>query len=127
MPLPLLPTALVGSYAQPEWLIDRAKLAGRFPPRVRAKELWRVEPALLAEAQDDATVLAAIERFAGAGLDGVEVFYPTHDERQTRLLHETCTASGTRSCRTVRRPASTSSTTWVSAVRRCSGVSALLV
>ena len=42
MTLPLLPTSLVGSYAQPEWLIDRAKLAGRFPPRVRAKELWRV-------------------------------------------------------------------------------------
>ena len=38
----LLPTTLVGSYAQPEWLIDRAKLAGRFPPRVRAKELWRI-------------------------------------------------------------------------------------
>ena len=42
--LPLLPTSLVGSYAQPDWLIDRAKLAGRFPPRVRAKELWRVAP-----------------------------------------------------------------------------------
>ncbi len=65
---PLLPTSLVGSYPQPEWLIDRAKLAGRFPPRVRAKELWRVEPDLLAEAQDDATVVAvrAQER---AGLD----------------------------------------------------------
>ena len=34
------PTSLVGSYAQPEWLIDRAKLASRFPPRVRAQELW---------------------------------------------------------------------------------------
>lgn len=68
MTLPLLPTSLVGSYAQPEWLIDRAKLAGRFPPRVRAKELWRVEPALLGQAQDDATELAvrAQER---AGLD----------------------------------------------------------
>src|ERR687886_2828155 len=66
--LPILPTSLVGSYAQPDWLIDRAKLAGRFPPRVRAKELWRVEPALLEQAQDDATVLAvrAQER---AGLD----------------------------------------------------------
>jgi 5-methyltetrahydropteroyltriglutamate--homocysteine methyltransferase len=65
---PMLPTSLVGSYPQPEWLIDRAKLSGRFPPRVRAKELWRVEPDLLAEAQDDATVLAvrAQER---AGLD----------------------------------------------------------
>ena len=39
-----LPTTLVGSYAQPEWLIDRKKLAGRFPPRVRARELWRVAP-----------------------------------------------------------------------------------
>src|SRR3954468_10098598 len=65
---PLLPTSLVGSYPQPEWLIDRAKLAGRFPPRGRAEELWRVEPGLLAEAQDDATVVAvrAQER---AGLD----------------------------------------------------------
>jgi 5-methyltetrahydropteroyltriglutamate--homocysteine methyltransferase len=68
MPLPLLPTALVGSYAQPDWLIDRAQLAGRFPPRVRAKELWRVEPALLAQAQDDATELA-IRAQERAGLD----------------------------------------------------------
>src|SRR5262245_44539440 len=44
MALPPLPTSLVGSYAQPDWLIDRKKLAGRFPPRVRAKELWRVAP-----------------------------------------------------------------------------------
>ena len=66
--LPLLPTSLVGSYPQPEWLIDRAKLAGRFPPRVRAKELWRVSPDLLAEAQDDATVLA-IRAQERAGLD----------------------------------------------------------
>ena len=66
--LPLLPTSLVGSYPQPEWLIDRAKLAGRFPPRVRAKELWRVGPDLLAEAQDDATVLA-IRAQERAGLD----------------------------------------------------------
>jgi 5-methyltetrahydropteroyltriglutamate--homocysteine methyltransferase len=68
MTAPLLPTALVGSYAQPEWLIDRSRLAGRFPPRVRAKELWRVEPDLLAEAQDDATVLA-IRAQESAGLD----------------------------------------------------------
>src|SRR5215210_8336895 len=51
----LLPTSLVGSYAQPDWLIDRNKLAGRFPPRTRASELWRVAPEHLAEAQDDAT------------------------------------------------------------------------
>ena len=47
----LLPTTLVGSYPQPDWLIDRAKLAGRFPPRVRARELWRVAPELLEQAQ----------------------------------------------------------------------------
>ena len=54
----LLPTTIVGSYPQPEWLIDRAKLAGRFPPRVRARELWRISPDYLQEAQDDATLLA---------------------------------------------------------------------
>src|SRR5689334_23436953 len=68
MPLPLLPTSLVGSYAQPDWLIDRAKLAGRFPPRVRARELWRVDPEHLAQAQDDATILA-IRAQEEAGLD----------------------------------------------------------
>jgi 5-methyltetrahydropteroyltriglutamate--homocysteine methyltransferase len=64
----LLPTTLVGSYAQPEWLIDRKKLAGRFPPRVRARELWRIPEAYLAEAQDDATVVA-IKLQEEAGLD----------------------------------------------------------
>jgi 5-methyltetrahydropteroyltriglutamate--homocysteine methyltransferase len=64
----LFPTTLVGSYPQPEWLIDRRKLAGRFPPRVRARELWRVDPSLLQEAQDDATVLA-IRAQEEAGLD----------------------------------------------------------
>ncbi|NMO92688.1 uroporphyrinogen decarboxylase family protein [Actinomycetospora sp. TBRC 11914] len=68
MTLPLLPTSLVGSYAQPDWLIDRAKLAGRFPPRVRAKELWRVAPEYLEQAQDDATQLA-IRAQERAGLD----------------------------------------------------------
>jgi hypothetical protein len=52
MPQTLLPTSLVGSYAQPDWLIDRKKLASRFPPRVRAKELWRVAPEFLDQAQD---------------------------------------------------------------------------
>ena len=64
----LVPTSLVGSYPQPDWLIDRARLAGRFPPRVRARELWRVDPAYLDEAQDDATVLA-IRAQEEAGLD----------------------------------------------------------
>ena len=64
----LFPTSLVGSYPQPDWLIDRARLADRFPPRVRARELWRVGPAFLDEAQDDATVLA-IRAQEEAGLD----------------------------------------------------------
>jgi 5-methyltetrahydropteroyltriglutamate--homocysteine methyltransferase len=64
----LLPTTIVGSYPQPEWLIDRAKLAGRFPPRVRAQELWRIAPEYLQEAQDDATILA-IKAQEAAGID----------------------------------------------------------
>src|SRR2546426_4507476 len=64
----LLPTSLVGSYPQPEWLIDRQKLAGLFPPRTRAKELWRVACEFLEEAQDDATILA-IRAQERAGLD----------------------------------------------------------
>ena len=64
----LFPTTLVGSYPQPEWLIDRTRLAARFPPRVRARELWRVPEAFLAEAQDDATLLA-IRAQEDAGLD----------------------------------------------------------
>jgi 5-methyltetrahydropteroyltriglutamate--homocysteine methyltransferase len=64
----LFPTSLVGSYPQPDWLIDRGRLAGRFPPRVRATELWRVAPEYLPEAQDDAAVLA-IRAQENAGLD----------------------------------------------------------
>ena len=64
----LFPTTIVGSFPQPEWLIDRAKLAGRFPPRVRARELWRLQEPYLAEAQDDATLLA-IKAQEDAGLD----------------------------------------------------------
>jgi len=66
--LPLLPCTLVGSYPQPNWLIDRDKLAGRFPPRTRARELWRVAPEFLEEAQDDATRLAILDQ-ERAGLD----------------------------------------------------------
>ncbi len=64
----LFPTTLVGSYPQPEWLIDRARLAGRFPPRVRARDLWRVSEPWLRAAQDDATLLA-IRAQEAAGLD----------------------------------------------------------
>src|SRR5215510_14602583 len=64
----LFPTTLVGSLPQPEWLIDRTKLAGRFPPRVRARELWRIPEAFLEEAQNDATLLA-IRAQEAAGID----------------------------------------------------------
>jgi 5-methyltetrahydropteroyltriglutamate--homocysteine methyltransferase len=64
----LFPTTIVGSFPQPEWLIDRPKLAGRFPPRVRAKELWRVAEPFLQQAWEDATLLA-IRAQEDAGLD----------------------------------------------------------
>jgi 5-methyltetrahydropteroyltriglutamate--homocysteine methyltransferase len=67
---PSIPTSLVGSYAQPDWLIDRDKLRGRFPPRVRARELWRIDPRYIEEAQDDATRLAILDQ-ERAGLDVV--------------------------------------------------------
>ena len=65
---PLLPTTLVGSYSQPDWLIDRAKLGGQLPPRVPARALWRVAPEFLEQAQDDATLLAIRDQEL-AGLD----------------------------------------------------------
>src|SRR6185312_34593 len=59
---------LVGSYAQPEWLINRERLGSHNPPRVREKELWRVAPEWLEQAQDDATLLAIRDQ-ERAGLD----------------------------------------------------------
>jgi 5-methyltetrahydropteroyltriglutamate--homocysteine methyltransferase len=64
----LFPTSLVGSYPQPDWLIDRERLAARLPPRVRARELWRVGPEFLDQAQRDATLLAVRDQ-ERAGLD----------------------------------------------------------
>ena len=61
-------TSLVGSYPQPEWLLDRDKLRGRQPPRIRAADFWRIEERFLEEAQDAAT-LAAIRDQERAGLD----------------------------------------------------------
>jgi len=66
--LPLFPTSLVGSYPQPDWLIDKAKLKGRFPPRTRATELWRVGSEHLDEAFEDAVRLAVNDQLE-AGLD----------------------------------------------------------
>jgi 5-methyltetrahydropteroyltriglutamate--homocysteine methyltransferase len=68
MNLPLFPCTIVGSLPQPEWLIDRGKLAGQFPPRTRAKELWRVGDEYLLDAQRDAIRLA-VQAQERVGLD----------------------------------------------------------
>jgi len=65
-----LVTTVVGSYPQPDWLIDRERLGERLPPRVRARELWRVPDSLLEQAQDDATRLAVRDQEL-AGVDVV--------------------------------------------------------
>jgi 5-methyltetrahydropteroyltriglutamate--homocysteine methyltransferase len=64
----VLPTTVVGSFPQPDWLIDRDNLKHRLPPRVRAKEIWRVPEPWLEQAQDDATLLA-IREMEHAGVD----------------------------------------------------------
>ena len=66
--IPPFASTIVGSYPQPDWLIDREKLSKQFPPRTRAKELWRVDPEFLMVAQDDATRLAILDQ-ERAGLD----------------------------------------------------------
>jgi 5-methyltetrahydropteroyltriglutamate--homocysteine methyltransferase len=68
MTLPLLPTTVVGSYPQPDWLIDRDVLVSQSPPRVRMREIWRVDERFLEAAQDDATRLV-IHDLERAGLD----------------------------------------------------------
>ena len=99
----LLPTSLVGSYPQPDWLIDRAKLSKQVP-RVRVDDLWLVAPDKLEAAQDDATILAIRDqeragldiitdgeqrresysnRFATA-LDGIDIETSRHDDQPQR-------------------------------------------
>jgi len=68
MNLPKLATTIVGSYPQPEWLIDRERLKNRLPPRVRAADLWRIPVPMLAQAQDDATIIALYDQ-ERAGID----------------------------------------------------------
>src|ERR1700730_7954372 len=67
-PTHLIPTTVVGSYPQPDWLVDRAALAHHGVPRVNAHDIWRVPEILLEQAQDDATVLA-IRDMERAGID----------------------------------------------------------
>src|SRR6266850_1179999 len=64
----LFPTTVVGSYPQPEWLIDRPLLTANTPPRVRMRQLWRVAPEFLEQAQDDAALIAIRDQ-ERAGID----------------------------------------------------------
>jgi 5-methyltetrahydropteroyltriglutamate--homocysteine methyltransferase len=64
----VIATTVIGSYPQPDWLVDRERLRGTLPPRVRAQELWRVPEPYLAQAQDDATALAIADQ-ERAGVD----------------------------------------------------------
>ena len=85
----LFPACLVGSYPQPDWLIDREKLSHRLPPRVRARELWRVAPQWLEQAQDDATILAIRDQ-ERAGLDIItdgEIRRESYSNRFATALH----------------------------------------
>ena len=68
MTLPKLPTTIVGSYPQPDWLIDRERLKSRLPPRIRAADLWRIPMPMLTQAQDDATIIALSDQ-ERAGID----------------------------------------------------------
>ena len=68
MPDPLLPTTVVGSYPQPDWLVNRSVLEAHTVPRVRVKEMWRVPEDFLEQAQDDATLIA-IRDMERAGID----------------------------------------------------------
>jgi 5-methyltetrahydropteroyltriglutamate--homocysteine methyltransferase len=84
----LFPAPIVGSYPQPDCLIDREKLAGRFPPQVQAKELWRVADPCLQRAMKDATLLA-IRAQEDAGLDII-----TEGEiRRARAVHHVATGT----------------------------------
>jgi 5-methyltetrahydropteroyltriglutamate--homocysteine methyltransferase len=85
-----LPTTVVGSYPQPDWLVDRQKLTDVGVPRVRAPEVWRVAPDLLEQAQDDATVLAirAMERA------GIDILTDGEVRRESYSNHFTTTLEG---------------------------------
>ncbi len=67
-PTHLLPTTVVGSYPQPDWLVDRASLHAHGVPRTHAHDIWRIPEPLLEQAQDDATILA-IRDMERAGID----------------------------------------------------------
>ena len=86
----LLPTTVIGSYPQPDWLTDRRKLTDAGVPRVRAREVWRVAAEFLEQAQDDATILAirAMERA------GIDILTDGEIRRESYSNHFTTTLEG---------------------------------
>ena len=91
----LLPTTVVGSYPQPDWLVDRENLRNRLPPRVRAQEMWRIDPRFLDQAQDDATLLA-IRDMERAGVDIIsdgEIRRESYSNRMANALDGIDTAN----------------------------------
>ncbi len=84
----LIPTTVVGSYPQPDWLVNRENLRGRAPPRIEAPEIWRVQEEFLEQAQDDAT-LVAIQGMEAAGIDIItdsEIRRESYSNRFTTAL-----------------------------------------
>src|SRR6266513_1030323 len=82
-------TTVVGSYPQPEWLVDRKNLQSRLPPRIRAREIWRIPEPLLQQSQDDATILA-IRDMERAGIDIIsdgEIRRESYSNRFATALH----------------------------------------
>ena len=82
-------TSVVGSYPQPEWLVDREQLLRRLPPRVRARELWRIPEEILKQAQDDATVLAIRDQ-ERAGVDIITDGEIRRESYSNRMANALC-------------------------------------
>ncbi len=97
----LLPTTLVGSYPQPGWLVDKAVLMGSAPPRVRMREVWRVQGEALAEAQDDAVRLALADQERA----GIDIVSDGEARRESYFNHFATALSGI----DLDRPATTTS------------------
>lgn len=90
MALPLLPTTVVGSLPQPDWLIDRDRLKSRLPPRVRARELWRIPEPWLHDAQDAATLVAIRDQ----ELAGIDIVSDGEIRRESYSNHLATALSG---------------------------------
>lgn len=89
-PLPLLPTTVVGSYPQPAWLVDHAKLRARLVPRIRTPDIWRIAEPMLEQAQDDATILAIRDQERA----GIDIITDGEIRRESYSNHFSCALEG---------------------------------